>query len=194
MNSATDILERPTIDDDAAGTPVLAYSYSAPPRRADFRQPYFDETDSDSPSPCPEDREPSAIDRMDRIAADMREPGLSARRFGTLGEAYAAAWFEARGWQTLSRNWRTRFGELDIVMMTPDQLIVFVEVKARRYAKYGMPQEAVTADKQRKLRLAASSWLLDRRNRTPHHGVRFDVMSITLGETQPNVRHIAGAF
>nr|WP_240947394.1 YraN family protein [Bifidobacterium sp. DSM 109957] len=131
---------------------------------------------------------------MDLIAADMREPGLSARRFGMLGEAYAVAWLEARGWQTLSRNWRTRFGELDIVMMTPDQLIVFVEVKARRYAKYGVPQEAVTADKQRKLRLAASSWLLDRRNRAPHHGVRFDVMSITLGETQPNVRHIAGAF
>jgi putative endonuclease len=79
-------------------------------------------------------------------------------------------------------------------MRTPDLTIVFVEVKARRNARYGSPQEAVTPGKQQNLRRAASDWLLDRRNRVQHAGIRFDVIAITMQEDHPVVHHIANAF
>ena len=116
------------------------------------------------------------------------------REFGALGEQYAAAWLEEHGWTTLSRNWHTRYGELDIVMLNPEYTVVFVEVKSRRSMHYGYPQEAITPAKQHNLRKAACDWLLDRRNRVPHSAVRFDVVTIVLRVGRPLVHHIENAF
>ena len=113
---------------------------------------------------------------------------------GALGEQYAAAWLEEHGWTTLSRNWHTRYGELDIVMLNPEYTVVFVEVKSRRSMHYGYPQEAITPAKQHNLRKAACDWLLDRRNRVPHSAVRFDVVTIVLRVGRPLVHHIENAF
>ncbi|KAB7788522.1 hypothetical protein F7D08_0801 [Bifidobacterium cebidarum] len=131
---------------------------------------------------------------LDHLATLMADPLLSAKRFGVLGEHYAAAWLEQQGWQTLSRNWHTRYGELDIVMMAPSRTIVFVEVKSRRNMHFGMPQEAVTHAKQMNLRRAACDWLIDRRNRIPHISIRFDVITIVMDMGKPLVRHIIAAF
>ncbi|MBD9236261.1 MAG: YraN family protein [Alistipes onderdonkii] len=109
-------------------------------------------------------------------------------------EQYAAAWLEEHGWTTLSRNWHTRYGELDIVMLNPEYTVVFVEVKSRRSMHYGYPQEAITPAKQHNLRKAACDWLLDRRNRVPHSAVRFDVVTIVLRVGRPLVHHIENAF
>lgn len=94
----------------------------------------------------------------------MGDRNLTPKQFGALGEQYAAAWLEEHGWTTLSRNWHTRYGELDIVMLNPEYTVVFVEVKSRRSMHYGYPQEAITPAKQHNLRKAACDWLLDRRN------------------------------
>ncbi|KFI87198.1 endonuclease [Bifidobacterium reuteri DSM 23975] len=130
----------------------------------------------------------------DRLAQDMANPLLTARQFGELGERYVSLWLEAKGWHILSRNWRTRYGELDIVAITPERMVVFVEVKSRHNAYYGTPQEAVTRSKQVNLRRAAAAWLIDRRNRIPHAGVRFDVITILMDMGQPKVGHIVNAF
>lgn len=71
----------------------------------------------------------------------MGDRNLTPKQFGALGEQYAAAWLEEHGWTTLSRNWHTRYGELDIVMLNPEYTVVFVEVKSRRSMHYGYPQE-----------------------------------------------------
>ena len=109
------------------------------------------------------------------------------RAFGTDGEDQAAAWYEARGYEVLDRNWRCRAGELDLVVRSGDTL-AFVEVKARRTARFGIPAEAVTPAKQARLRTLAMEYLQGRglRART----LRFDVVSILGGELEA----IEGAF
>ena len=148
----------------------------------DFQQPMLASPD------------PQAASSLDRIAAMMGSRDLAPKQFGALGEQYAAAWLERQGWTILSRNWRTRYGELDIVMLDVTRTVVFVEVKSRRSTNYGQPQEAVTASRQQNLRKAASDWLLDRRNRVPHIGIRFDVVTIVMHMGRPTVHHIASAF
>lgn len=88
--------------------------------------------------------DPQATLPSERIAATMGDRNLTPKQFGALGEQYAAAWLEEHGWTTLSRNWHTRYGELDIVMLNPEYTVVFVEVKSRRSMHYGYPQEAIT--------------------------------------------------
>ena len=99
--------------------------------------------------------DPQAMLPSERIAATMGDRNLTPKQFGALGEQYAAAWLEEHGWTTLSRNWHTRYGELDIVMLNPEYTVVFVEVKSRRSMHYGYPQEAITPAKQHNLRNAA---------------------------------------
>ncbi|WP_169240439.1 YraN family protein [Bifidobacterium olomucense] len=136
----------------------------------------------------------SEIPPIEKLAGRLEDRSLTPKQFGALGEEYAAAWLQTQGWTVLSRNWHTRYGELDIVMLTPELTVVFVEVKSRRTAHYGAPQEAVTHSKQLNLRRAACEWLLDRRNRVSHHHVRFDVVTIALGMEHPTIRHIVNAF
>lgn len=119
---------------------------------------------------------------------------MRARQLGELGEQYAAAWLESQGWQTLDRNWHCRYGELDIVSRDEAGIIVFVEVKTRRTLRYGTPQEAVTPSKQINLRHAAVQWLSDSDHRTPHNGVRFDVITVIVRDGKPLMHHIEGAF
>lgn len=135
-----------------------------------------------------------AATSTEHIAAAMVDRNLSPKQFGALGERYAAVWLEKKGWTTLSHNWRTRYGELDLVMLNDEHTVVFVEVKSRRTIQYGCPQEAVTPAKQQNLRKAACDWLLDCRNRISHKAVRFDVITIVLRVGRPLVHHIENAF
>lgn len=132
--------------------------------------------------------------RIDDLEQRLHDGTLTARQLGELGEQYTAAWLETQGWRTLDRNWRSRFGELDVVSLTPEHVIVFVEVKTRRTLRYGVPQEAVTDTKQSNLRHAAVQWLMEPEHRFAHNGVRFDVITIVVRGGVPLVHHIKGAF
>lgn len=94
---------------------------------------------------------------------------------GRYGERVAAAHLEARGLQVLDRNWRGPSGELDLVAMDGDELVV-VEVKTRRSDAFGHPAEAVTRAKLGRLRRLAGQWLAahDVRPRS----VRVDVVAV----------------
>ncbi|RHA92875.1 YraN family protein [Bifidobacterium bifidum] len=124
----------------------------------------------------------------------LRDGSLKPKQLGVLGEQYAADWLERHGYTILGRNWHSRYGELDIVMMTPDRVIAFVEVKTRRTDHFGMPQEAVTLHKQTNLRRAGVQWLLEPDHRIRHTGVRFDVLTIVARAGIVSVHHIPGAF
>lgn len=101
---------------------------------------------------------------------------------GASGEAAAAAWYEARGYRVLHRNWRCPDGELDLVLVSTDGTVVFCEVKTRSSAAFGVPAEAVTRTKQLKLRRLAIRWLAasDR----PAHALRFDVAAVLAGDVE----------
>lgn len=118
-----------------------------------------------------------------------------ARSLGAFGEQVAAEWLESRGCGILDRNWRTRYGELDIVALDPQGVIVFVEVKTRRSTRHGLPQESVTTAKQAHLRRAAVQWLIEPEHRVSHRGTRFDVVAITIDNADAvSINCIEGAF
>ncbi len=102
------------------------------------------------------------------------------RALGAHGEALAAAWYEARGYEVIDRNWRVREGEIDLVLERGRE-IVFCEVKTRSSTAFGYPVEAVTATKQRRLRKLAALWL----STTGRRGsLRFDVASVMDDEVE----------
>lgn len=86
-------------------------------------------------------------------------PGPSPRqRFGRTGERIAAEALMSKGYSILERNFRCRLGEIDLVA-EDEQDLVFVEVKARRGVAFGLPEDALTIRKQRKLIEVASYYL-----------------------------------
>jgi putative endonuclease len=98
------------------------------------------------------------------------------RALGAQGEALAATWYEARGFEVVDRNWRRREGEIDLIVHR-DRLVVFCEVKARSSTRFGMPFEAVTRTKQLRLRKLGAMWLAERGVRGVE--LRFDVASVS---------------
>jgi putative endonuclease len=103
------------------------------------------------------------------------------RVLGADGEARAAAWYEANGYDVVCRNWRCRDGELDLVVRRGREL-VFVEVKTRTTDRFGTPAEAVTPAKQRRLRGLAARYLADTATRAGQ--LRFDVVAILGGRLE----------
>lgn len=103
---------------------------------------------------------------------------MDRRARGASGEDRAAAWYAAHGYEVIARNWRCRLGELDLVA-TRGATLVVCEVKARRTDRFGTGAEAVTYDKQRRLRRLAASFLAESGARPA--AVRFDVASL-LGD------------
>lgn len=99
---------------------------------------------------------------------------------GRAAEARAEAYLQTAGLRPVTRNYRCRAGELDLVMRERDTL-VFVEVRARRHARYGAAAETVDARKRRRLLLAAQHYLQAHDHRGP---ARFDVLAITGGEIE----------
>jgi putative endonuclease len=75
---------------------------------------------------------------------------------GERGEAAAAAWLASRGWTILARRWRCPYGELDLVALDPENVLVAVEVKLRRGARAGDPLESVDPRRLARLRAALS--------------------------------------
>ena len=120
--------------------------------------------------------------------------GEESRRLGRWGEDLSAAFLEEKGCRIVDRNWKCRFGELDLVA-EGGGFLCFVEVKLRRSNRFGTGAEQVDRRKREKLRTAAELYL------QTHPAVlqpRFDVIEVLapngLGTKNPKIRHIEGAF
>ena len=112
---------------------------------------------------------------------------LERRALGVSGEDLAAAWYEARGYVVLARNWRCREGELDLIVRNGREFI-FCEVKTRTSNAFGVPAEAVTREKQARIRRLAARWLEDAPMAA--RSIRFDVAAV-MGNS---VEVLEGAF
>jgi putative endonuclease len=111
------------------------------------------------------------------------------QRLGAAGEERAVAWYLARGYEVVARNWRCREGELDVIVRQ-GATIAICEVKARSSLAYGHPAEAVTAAKQRRIRALAARWLAEANPGPRPAVVRFDVAAVL----PRSVDVIEGAF
>ena len=112
--------------------------------------------------------------------------------FGKLGEDAAAKFLEAQGYKIVARNFRIRSAEIDIIAQK-DDVIVFVEVKARSDIRHGLPSEAVNLRKQKKIIEAAEVFLQD--ENFSECACRFDVVEVYLrGELVEEINHIENAF
>ena len=117
-------------------------------------------------------------------------------RLGQLGEQLATEHLIRRGFRIVERNYRTRWGELDIVAFD-GRTLAFCEVKTRRLSGPGRsPLESVHARKQSKVRKMAGSWLIERTDRPYADNVRFDAIGVTLDPAGRlvSLEHLEGAF
>jgi putative endonuclease len=97
-------------------------------------------------------------------------------RFGGDAEAAAARWLEACGWTVLARRYRPRGGgEIDLVMLDADHVLVGVEVRARRSGRTGAPEE--TVDTRRSRRIARSLATFAASAGVVHAGLRVDLVA-----------------
>ena len=115
---------------------------------------------------------------------------------GRLGEQLAAEHLARRGFQIVERNYRTRWGELDIVAFD-GRTLAFCEVKTRRLAASGRsPLESVRTVKRSRVRKMAGRWLIERTDRPYADTLRFDAIGVTLDPAGRlvSLEHLEGAF
>jgi putative endonuclease len=116
---------------------------------------------------------------------------------GRAAEDLALRHLEAAGLQLLTRNYRCRAGEIDLVMLEPQgPLLVLVEVRSRSRGDYGGAAASIGPGKRRRFSLAAKH-LLMRRSELRRMRVRFDVVAIDPGSqhgSPPQVTWLRNAF
>jgi putative endonuclease len=113
-------------------------------------------------------------------------------QLGALGEQLAVDHLTASGLAVLARNWRCRYGELDVIAAdTAARVVVFVEVKTRTTDRFGGVAQAVTPEKLRRLRRLAGLWLAGQD--TSWAQVRIDVVGVRIGTgPTPVISHLQG--
>jgi len=117
--------------------------------------------------------------------------GYRRHKTGRRGEALAQSYLRAKSIKVIDRNYRCKFGEIDLIARQHDT-IIFIEVKTRTHHQFGPPEASVTKAKQRKIIQVALGYL------TQHElhdaPVRFDVIGITLMGNKHRLNHIEAAF
>ena len=111
---------------------------------------------------------------------------------GALGEQLATDHLAGLGLRILGRNWRCRYGELDVIAADlATNTVVFVEVKTRTGDGFGGLAQAVTEQKAQRLRRLAAMWLATQNQRWA--GVRIDVIGVRIGRRRtPEITHLEG--
>lgn len=113
---------------------------------------------------------------------------MNSKAKGKAGENQASRFLESIGFEVLERNFRYDRGEIDLIALWQNELLVFVEVKMRSRSDFGEPEDFVTENQKTKIRDAADhyihaiNWEKD---------IRFDVISIN---EEGRLKHIEDAF
>ncbi len=118
---------------------------------------------------------------------------MNTQILGKWGEAKAAEYLRKKKYKLVGVNYRTRFGEIDLIA-EDKSTVVFVEVKLRKNAAFGKPEQFVTKSKQQKINLSARVWLA--RNCTDKV-VRFDIIEVYAPDgisDNYTINHIENAF
>jgi putative endonuclease len=117
---------------------------------------------------------------------------LTRAEIGAMGEQLAVDHLKSLGLRVLTRNWRCRYGELDVIAADDTtRVVVFVEVKTRTSDQFGGVAQAVTPNKVRRLRRLAGLWLAGQDGSWAE--VRIDVIGVRIGRQRtPEITHLRG--
>ncbi|MDK2822135.1 MAG: putative endonuclease [Clostridia bacterium] len=115
-----------------------------------------------------------------------------SRDLGKQGEQLALRKIKSLGYKILEQNFRCKIGEIDLIAMDKNTL-VFIEVRSKSTDKFGLPQETVNCQKQKKIRDVARYYLV--KNKLTTENCRFDVIGIVWnGKGKPEIEIIKNAF
>ncbi len=118
---------------------------------------------------------------------------MDARQLGIYGELIAARFLRRRGYRILETNFRSRFGEIDLIAEKKGT-IIFTEVKTRDHTAIARPMEAVNYYKQQRIKKTSLLYLAKLGYEA---NVRYDVIeviAVTQGVKKVKVHHIENAF
>ncbi len=115
----------------------------------------------------------------------------SRAQFGQWGEEITCNYLIQKGYKIVSRNYRCRFGEIDIIAEKEGE-ITFVEVKSRKTLMFGTPAMAVTKSKQTKIHSTAFQYLQTCNRR--YRQFSFDVVEVYVVEGNTTINHIQHCF
>lgn len=119
-------------------------------------------------------------------------PLTSRQAAGAAAEAAALQFLEQRGFRLVVTNFRSRYGEIDLIVRQ-DELLVFAEVRLRNHRHFGGAAASVTAPKQRKI-IASAQTFLHHRPEFARCNCRFDVLAMRRDEQVWNVDWLPAAF
>lgn len=111
-------------------------------------------------------------------------------QLGAVGEKIAVRFLERSDYRVLDRNWKSPFGELDVVCSIGDTIVI-VEVKTSRRLSEFPPEIRVNSAKQRKLRKLTRYYFKQHHLDSP---VRFDIIAVWWENEKPQIKHIQNAF
>lgn len=114
-------------------------------------------------------------------------------KLGRQAENRACVFLEKRGLQLLEKNFRCKYGEIDLIMRD-GSVLVFVEVRFRSSHRFGGPLSSITPDKQRRLLLAAQIYLQQHPAKGKYAGSRFDVVAMSADVESPEIEWIPNAI
>ncbi len=112
---------------------------------------------------------------------------------GNYGEELALTYLKDKGYRIISRNFRNKYGEIDLICKLED-LLIFIEVKSRFSSLYGSPLEAVTYFKQKQILKLCKLYIM--KNNLYNLNCRFDVIEIyfNINNDLYSINHIIDAF
>jgi putative endonuclease len=126
------------------------------------------------------------------LAGMTTQTTMTRVQLGAMGEALAVDHLTRMGFRIMNRNWRCRYGELDVIACDEaTRTVVFVEVKTRTGDGFGGLLHAVTQRKVRRLRRLAGLWLAGQDGRWA--AVRIDMVGVRIGRRRtPEITHLQG--
>ncbi len=113
---------------------------------------------------------------------------LNKKQLGDIAEKKACAFLQTKGFSLINRNYRSPFGEIDLIMQDKNE-VVFIEVRSRSYTTFGTAIESINKTKQQKVIKSAVCYL-QKRKWLDKVNYRFDV----VGCSPTTIEWIKNAF
>ena len=114
---------------------------------------------------------------------------VTSKASGDLGELIAAKFISSLGYKIIDKNFRGKFGEIDIIAKDGNSL-VFIEVKKRINSKFGTPEEAITKTKLKRIIKTIDYYLYRHDLSNNSNKIRIDVIAISGSDGDTSLNHI----